>query len=324
MRVFVAGATGVIGRSLVPRLIDAGRVVTAMTRNLDQAERLASLGAEPVVCDIYDARGVEAAVRRAKPDVVVHQLTSLPRAIDPRKMGDQLAENDRIRVEGTRNLVRAAALAGVSRIVAQSVSFAYAPEGGPAKAEDARLWLDAPWPWRRTVEAVAELERQVSSTEGMEGVVLRYGYLYGPGTAFGADGSVAELVRGRKYPIAGGGSGVFSFVHVDDAARATVSALEHGQPGVYNVVDDEPALLREWLPVYAKALAAPKPRKVPSFLARIAVGRYGLYLMTEQRGALNAKAKRELGWSPNFATWRTGFLEAVLGNASSGLRRTSE
>jgi nucleoside-diphosphate-sugar epimerase len=277
-----------------------------MTRNPGRAKRLAFLGAEPVVCDIYDARGVEEAVSRAKPDVVVHELTSLPKAIDPRRIEKQLAENDRIRVEGTRNLVRAAALAGASRIVAQSISFVYAPEGGPVKGEDALLWLGAPWPWRRTVEALAELERQVSSVEGVEGVVLRYGYLYGPGTAFAADGAIADLVRSRKYPIAGKGSGVFSFVHVDDAASATALALGHGQPGIYNIVDDEPALLRDWLPVYAKALAAPAPRRVPSFLARLAAGRYGLYLMTEQRGASNAKAKRELGWSPRFATWRTG------------------
>lgn len=311
MRVFVAGATGVIGRSLVPRLIDAGHVVTAMTRNLDRADWLAALGAEPVACDVYDASGLEEAVRRAKPDVVVHQLTSLPKAIDPRKIEDQLAENDRIRVEGTRNLVRAAALAGASRIVAQSVSFAYAPAGGPVKGEDAPLWLDAPWPWRRTVEAVAEMEGQVLSAQGVEGVILRYGYLYGPGTAYAADGSVADLVRGRQFPIAGGGSGVFSFVYVDDAASATASALEHGQPGVYNVVDDEPAPLRDWLPVYAKAFGAPEPKKVPSFLARLAVGKYGLYVMTGQRGASNAKAKRELGWSPTLATWRTGFREAL-------------
>jgi nucleoside-diphosphate-sugar epimerase len=318
MRVFVAGATGVIGRALVPRLIEAGHGVTAMTRNPGRAQRLASLGAEPVAVDVYDASGVEEAVKRARPDVVVHQLTSLPKAIDPRKIEAQLAENDRIRVEGTRNLVRAAALAGASRIVAQSISFAYAPEGGPVKGEEAPLWLDAPWPWRRTVEAVDELERQVSSAEGVEGVILRYGYLYGPGTAFAADGAVADLVRSRKYPIAGGGSGVFSLAHVDDAASATLSALEHGQPGIYNVVDDEPAPLRDWLPVYAKALGAPEPRRVPSFLARLAAGRYGLYVMTEQRGASNAKAKSGLDWSPAFSTWRTGFRDDLTPSGGTG------
>ena len=291
MRVFVAGATGVIGQRLVPRLIEAGHTVIAMTRNLKRAE------------------GLEEAVRKAKPDVVIHQLTALPKAIDPRKMEKQLAPNDRIRTEGTRNLVRAAALAGAHRIVAQSVSFVYTPEGGPVKDEDAPLWLEAPWPWRRSVEAVAELERQVRSAEGMQGVVLRCGYFYGPGMAYAEDGSVADLVRARQLPVGGRGSGVFSFVHVDDAASATILALEHGQSGIYNVADDEPALLREWLPVYAKVLNAPTPRRVPGFRARLVVGRYGVYYLTEQRGASNAKAKRELGWSPAFPTWRTGFTE---------------
>ncbi len=310
MRVFVAGASGVIGQRLVPRLVEAGHTVTAMTRNLDRAKGLAALGADLVECDVYDAKGLEEALRKAKPDVVIHQLTALPKAIDPRKMEKQLAPNDRIRTEGTRNLVRAAVLAGTRRIVAQSVSFVYTPEGGPVKDEDAPLWLDAPWPWRRSVEAVAELERQVRSAEGVEGVVLRYGYFYGPGTAYAEDGSVADLVRARQLPVGGRGSGVFSFVHVGDAASATILALEHGQPGIYNVVDDEPAPLRGWLPVYAKALHAPAPRKVPAFLARLAVGRYGVYYMTEQRGASNAKAKKALGWTPAFPTWRTGFTAA--------------
>ena len=311
MKVFLAGATGVIGRSLVPRLIGAGHTVTAMTRDVNRAKQLASQGAAPVVCDVYDSGRVEAAVARAKADAVIHQLTSLPKAIDPRRIERQLADNDRIRTEGTRNLVRAATLAGVGRIIAQSVSFAYAPEGGRVKSEDAPLWLGAPRPWRRTVEALAELERQVRSNEGVQGVILRYGYFYGTGSAFAADGAIADLVRRHRYPVAGGGSGVFSFVHINDAASATVSALEYGEPGTYNIVDDEPAMLRDWLPVYAEALGAPKPRKVPSFVARLAAGRYGLYLMTEQRGASNARAKKELAWAPSFATWRAGFGEAL-------------
>ena len=262
-----------------------------MTRNLKRAE------------------GLEEAVRKAKPDVVdpsAHRATQGHRSAEDGKT----ARPERpIHTEGTRNLVRAAALAGAHRIVAQSVSFVYTPEGGPVKDEDAPLWLEAPWPWRRSVEAVAELERQVRSAEGMQGVVLRYGYFYGPGMAYAEDGSVADLVRARQLPVGGRGSGVFSFVHVDDAASATLLALEHGQSGIYNVADDEPALLREWLPVYAKVLNAPTPRKVPVFLARLVVGRYGVYYLTEQRGASNAKAKRELGWSPAFPTWRTGFTE---------------
>ncbi len=259
-----------------------------------------------MVCDVYDAEGLAAVVRAAAPEVVVHQLTALPPAIDPRRIEDHLAANDRIRTEGTRNLVRAAVKAGARRIVTQSIAFAYAPEGGPVKSEDAALWLDAPWPWRRTVQAVAELERRVTGT-GVDGVVLRYGYFYGPGSAYAGDGSAAALVRRRQMPIAGRGTGVFSFVHVDDAVSATVAAVEGGRPGIYNVVDDEPAALRDWLPVYAEALGAPRPRKVFAFLARLAVGRYGLYYMTEQRGAANGGAREEFGWAPRWSTWRTGF-----------------
>ena len=307
MKIFVAGATGAIGRPLVPSLIESGHVVTAMTRHRDRADRLAALGAEPVVCDVYDAQGIEAAMRAAAPDVVVHQLTALPAAIDPRRIDTQLAANDRIRTEGTRNLVRAAVKAGARRIVAQSISFAYAPRGGPVKSEDAPLFLDAPRPWRRTAEAVAELERRVTGADGVDGVVLRYGYFYGPGTAYAADGSAAAMVRRRQLPIAGRGTGVFSFIHLDDAVSATVAAVESGRPGIYNVVDDEPAKLRDWLPVYAQALGAPRPRKVFAFLARLMVGRYGLYYMTQQRGAANAKIKAELGWRPRWTSWRTGF-----------------
>ncbi len=318
MKVFVAGATGVIGRSLLPRLIEAGHFVTAMTRSSAGAESLASLGTDPVLCDVYDSSRVTDVVRQAQPDVLVHELTSLPKAIDPRKIETQLAENDRIRVEGTRNLIRAATMSGAKRIVAQSIAFAYAPEGGPVKEEDDPLWLDAPWPWRRTIEAVAELERQVQSNQGTEGVVLRYGSIYGPGTAYAAeDGAIAHLVRKRQFPIAGSGSGVFSFVHVDDAASATVSALEKGRPGVYNVVDDEPTPIRDWLPDYAEALGASRPRKVPRILARALAGGYGLYLMTEQRGASNAKAKNQLDWVPEFATWREGFRVALSSETST-------
>jgi 2-alkyl-3-oxoalkanoate reductase len=306
MRVFVAGATGVIGRPLVAALLAAGHEVTGMTRSRAAAEQLASKGAEPVVSDAYDAEAVREAVVKAEPQVVVHQLTALPRAIDPRRIGEQLADNDRLRVQGTRNLLRAAVLAGAGRLVAQSIAFAYAPVGGPVKGEDAPLWLDAFEPWRRSVRAIADLEHQVTTTPGIEGVVLRYGNLYGPATAYAADGAVADLVRARRYPIAGKGAGVYSFVHLDDAVAATVAALD-AQPVIYNVVDDEPAPLSEWLPAYAQALAAPPPRRVPVWLARLMAGRYGAHLMTEQRGASNAKAKQTLGWAPTYPSWRTGF-----------------
>lgn len=310
MRVFVAGATGVIGGALLPRLIDAGHAVTGMTRDPDKAQELAELGAEPVVCDVYDAEALQEAIREASPEVVVHQLTALPDAIDPRRFAEQLAATDRIRVEGTRNLVLAAQQAGARRMVAQSVAFMYEPEGGPVKSEDDPLWLDPPRQARGTIEAIASLEQQVTLADRIEGVVLRYGYFYGPGSAYAADGSVAEMVRARRFPIAGGGTGVFSFIHVDDAAAATVAALERGRPGIYNIVDDQPQRLCDWLPDYAAALGAPPPRRVPGFLARVLAGRYGHYMMTRLRGASNERAKAELGWSPRFATLQDGLGSA--------------
>jgi nucleoside-diphosphate-sugar epimerase len=315
MRIFVAGATGVIGRALLPRLLEAGHKVTGMTRDPERARRLADGGIEPATCDVYDADGLRKALRAASPEVVIHQLTALPDAIDPRRIKQQLAENDRIRVEGTRNLIHAAQQAGARRIVAQSIAFAYAPTGGPVKSEDDPLWLDPPAEWRRTAEAVASLEQQVASAAGMEGIVLRYGYFYGPGSAYDVDGSMADVVRARGLPVAGGGRGVFSFIHVDDAAAATVAAVEKGRPGVYNVVDDEPQRLCDWLPAYAAAIGAPKPRRIPGFLARLLAGRYGHYLMTRQRGASNARARRELGWSPRFPSLQAGLAARRVNGA---------
>jgi nucleoside-diphosphate-sugar epimerase len=306
MRVFVAGATGVIGRSLLPQLLAQGHEVTGMTRDAGKARRLRDLGVEPVVCDVYDERGLQRALRGAAPEVVVHQLTALPQAIDPRRVEQLLAENDRIRVEGTRNLVAAARHAGARRMVAQSIAFAYAPDGHDVKREDDPLWLDAPREMQRTVAAVAALERQVTNAGGIEGVVLRYGYFYGPGSVYAPDGSAAATVRARQFPVAGKGEGVFSFIHVDDAAAATVIAVERGRPGIYNIVDDAPQALRHWLPHYAAAIGAPPPRRIPAFLARLAAGRYGHYLMTRQRGAGNERARRELGWSPRYPTMQDG------------------
>lgn len=318
MRILVAGATGVIGRRLAALLVEAGHEVTGTTRSSKKAEDLRTLGVEPVVCDVLDHRALREAVVAVRPEVVVHELTDLPKAINPRKMEEQLAANDRLRREGTRNLVEAALSAGARRMVAQSIAFVYAPRGGAVQAEEGPLYLDAPWPWRRTVEAARELERLVTETNGIEGVVLRYGNLYGPGTAYAPDGAIAELVRKRHLPIGGDGEGIFSFVHVDDAVRATVLALEQGVPGIYNIVDDEPAPMRQWLPAYAKALGAKPPWRVPKLLLRLLAGRYTVHLATEARGASNAKAKRELGWEPQYPSWRNGFAHVVEGKMEVG------
>lgn len=311
MRVFLAGATGVIGRRLLPRLLEAGHDVTAMTRREDRAAALREAGAMPAVCDVFDAEGLRAAVGAAQPEVVVHELTDLPQALDPRKTEKQLAGNDRIRTEGTRNLVAAAVAAGARRMVAQSIAFAYAPTGEGFKREDDPLWDDAPWPWSRSVAALRELDDAVTNTDGVEGLVLRYGFFYGPGSAYAPGGHYEREVRRRRFPVVGRGSGVFSFVHVDDAANATVAALDRAAPGIYNVVDDEPAPARDWLPAYAEAIGAKRPRRVPRFLARLLAGEYAVMLSTELRGASNERAKSELGWTPRYASWRQGFRDAA-------------
>jgi nucleoside-diphosphate-sugar epimerase len=311
VRVFVAGASGVIGRRLVPMLLERGHHVTGMTRSAEHAERLRVSGAEPAVCDVFDADDLRAKVGAASPEVVVHELTDLPAALNPRRVGEQLAGNNRVRDEGTRNLVAATLAAGGRRMVAQSIAFAYPHAGEGLKTESDPLFDDAPAPWSEMVAALHVLEDAVTKTDGLEGFVLRYGFFYGPGSAYDSNGYYAREVRRRRFPIVGRGGGVFSFIHVDDAAAATVAAVERGASGVYNVVDDEPAPLREWLPAYAEALGAKKPRRVPKWIARIAAGVYMTQLATELRGASNARAKAELGWEPRHPTWRQGFREAL-------------
>jgi nucleoside-diphosphate-sugar epimerase len=303
MRVFVAGATGAIGAPLVAQLLEAGHHVTAMTRSGPRAAQLEAAGAEPVVCDVFDAEGVRAAVAGAAPEVVVHQLTSLPPRLD---WGDVhvFDENNRVRTEGTRNLVDAALATGARRVVAQSIAFGYAPVGGPVKDEDAALFTDAPPPLGGVVAALVEHERRVIGTAGIDGLVLRYGLLYGPGTWYDRRGSTATDIVAGRVPLVEGATGMYSWLHVDDAASAAVAALERGAPGIYNVVDDEPAPQPEWLPVLARALGADPPAAAdvpPSPEA----------LDMSLRGASNAKAKRELGWRPRYASWREGFAASL-------------
>jgi nucleoside-diphosphate-sugar epimerase len=308
MRVFVAGATGAIGRPLVPKLLEAGHEVTGMTRSEESAAQLRERGAEAVVCDVFDEEGVREALGAASPEAVVHQLTALPDRFDLRDDTTYHGTN-RLRTEGTRILLDAAGDANARRFVAQSIAFAYEPTGDRVKDEDAPLMLGAEGHFAEGVEAVDQLERAVTRAESLEGLVLRYGFFYGPSTYYAPDGSSAEDVRRRRLPIVGRGEGVFSFVHVDDAADATVAALERGAPGVYNVVDDEPAPMREWLPLYAEALRAKPPRRVPKLLARLVAGNEAVAFATTLRGASNAKAKRELGWEPRHPSWRQGFRE---------------
>ena len=310
MKVFVAGATGNIGRHLVPKLLEAGHDVTGMTRSEERAVRLRETGASAVVCDAFDAEGVRRAVAESAAQVVVHELTALPEVLDFRK--PELWEpTHRLRREGTRFLIDAALAAGSRRMVAQSIAFAFAPTGDWVKDEEAPLAVDQPGLPGEIASAIAEMEDAVTGTEGVDGLVLRYGQFYGPDTYYARDGASAKQVRKGQFPIVGGGDAVFSFVHIDDAADATVAAVERGAPGIYNVVDDEPAAVREWLPVYAEALGAKPPRKVPRWLARLVAGKAAAQAATTLRGASNAKAKRELGWQPRHPSWREGFREAL-------------
>jgi 2-alkyl-3-oxoalkanoate reductase len=305
VRVFVAGGSGAIGRRLIPMLIEAGHETTAMTRSEGNAEAIRATGALTAVVDVYDTEALAEAMREARPDAVVHQLTALPHRFDPRKKDIYDATN-RLRTEGTRNLLAAAREAGAQRFVCQSIAFAYAPGGESAKDEEAPLALDAPEPFGIAVRAVKEMEDAVL---GAGGIVLRYGWFYGPGTFYGEGGSSEADVRRRRFPVVGRGEGVFSFIHVDDAASATVVALERDGPAVFNVVDDDPAPMRDWLPAYAEAIGAKPPRRVPVWLAKLLAGGM-VAAMAALPGATNARAKERLGWRPRWASWRQGFSGA--------------
>lgn len=309
MRVFVAGATGAIGRPLVDQLVEAGHDVTGITRSPERAQQLEKAGARAIVCDALLAEPLVRAVAEARPAVVVHQLTALPERFEPRKR-DLYEATNQVRTVGTRNLLDAARLAGAPRFVCQSIAFAYEPVGAPVKDEGDPLFSDAPEPFGPSVKVVEQMERAVRDADGIEGVILRYGWFYGPRTYFATDGSTAADVRRRRYPIVGDGGGLFSFIHVEDAAAATVAALERGDPGIYNIVDDEPTPMREWLTLYAETLGAKPPRRVPRWLARILAGKMVARMSTDLRGASNAKARRELRWRPIWPTWREGFRHA--------------
>lgn len=312
MKLFVAGATGAVGRRLVPLLVAQGHEVTGMTRSSSKAEQLRALGAQPVVADGLDEAAVRGAVERAEPEIVIHQMTALAGARSSRGFDREFALTNRLRTEGTDHLLAASRRVGVRRFVAQSYgNWNYERVGTEPKREEDPLDPDPPRNQRRSLAAIRYLEDAVLTAEGMEGLALRYGNLYGPGTGFATDGDLAELVRKRRLPIIGDGAGVWSFVHIDDAATAALAAAERGEGGVYNVVDDEPARVSVWLPEYARALGAKPPRLVPAWLGRIAAGDVGVSMMTRIRGASNVRAKRELGWEPQYRSWREGFRSGL-------------
>jgi nucleoside-diphosphate-sugar epimerase len=311
MRVFVAGATGAIGKQLVPRLVSAGHEVHGMTRSESKQAMLDELGAVPVVADALDPDQVAKAVGTARPDVIVHQLTAIPARLNLRHFDRDFALTNRLRTEGTDHLLSAGHAVGVRRFVAQSNgAVPYARNGGPVKSEEDPLDPTPPREMREGWAAIRHLEEAVLGADWTEGIVLRYGGFYGPGTSLAPGAEQVELVRRRKLPLVGDGGGVWSFIHIADAAEATVAAIEHGSRGVYNVVDDDPAPVAEWLPALAAELGAKKPMRVPRFIGRLFAGEYGVVMMTELRGASNAKAKRELGWRPAHPSWRQGLTAA--------------
>jgi nucleoside-diphosphate-sugar epimerase len=295
---------------LVRQLLGAGHQVTGMTRRAERAAEISESGAECVVCDVFDVGALNRSVAEARPDVVVHELTSLPPRIDPRR-ADTYPATNRLRTEGTANLIAAARAAEVKRMVSQSIAFIYAPVGPRVVDETAPVAAGTPGHLGTGIDATLDGERQVLELEDIDGLVLRYGYFYGPGTSFAPDGSMAEDVRKRRFPIVGSGEGRLSFVQIDDAAAATVAACERGEPGIYNVCDEEPAPMREWIPVYAEAIGAKRPFRVPRWVVRLVAGKTIALMTTEIRGASNAKAKRELGWEPRYPSWRQGFAEAL-------------
>jgi 2-alkyl-3-oxoalkanoate reductase len=311
MRIFVAGATGAVGRRLVPRLAHAGHSVVGLTRSSGKAAFLRNLGAEPVVADALDSNAIEAVIVSARPDVIVHELTDLKGASDLRKFDRTFASSNRLRRQGTDSLLRAARAAGVKRFVAQSFGgWPYARTGGPIKSEQDPLDPEPPRELGPTFDAIKYLERVVTNASELDGVVLRYGAFYGPDTGL-FDGAFVEQLRHRRVPLIGSGNGWWSFVHIEDAAEATAIAVERGNPGIYNIVDDEPAPVREWLPALAEMLGAKPPFRVPEWLARMIAGEHMVVMMTQCRAGSNAKAKRDLGWRPAHPSWRGGFAETI-------------
>jgi nucleoside-diphosphate-sugar epimerase len=303
VRVLVAGATGVIGRQLIPMLAAGGHQVVAMARH-HRAELITTCDMELVTADALDPSAVSAAVRAAAPDAVVNLLTAIPAGLNPKHMADQFLLTNRLRTEGTRSLLTAAAANGVRRVIAEGLAYAYDPDApGPAD-EDQPLWRHPPRQFAPVLDALVEHEKR---TRDAGGLVLRMGHLYGPGTIYAPDGYIVQQVRARKVPLVRRGNSVFSFTHVEDAATAVVAALDHESSEVLNVVDDAPAPITDWLPAFAALLGAPQPRRLPRLLVRLAAGDWGLAFLAGLRGADNTRARETLNWRPRFPNWRQGF-----------------
>ncbi len=312
MKVLVAGAAGAMGKQLLPRLAADGHEVVGMTRSAGKAGLVRELGAEPVIADPLDAEQVARVVAETEPEAIIHELTALSGSLSLRNVDRDFELTNRLRTEATDHLLSAGRAVGVRRFIAQSYAgWNYARSGGPVKSEEDPLDPEPVASMRSTLAAIRHLEDAVTGADWTVGIVLRYGGFYGPGTSLAPGGENAEMIRHGKFPVIGDGAGVWSFVHIADAAEATVAALERGRPGIYNVVDDDPAPVREWLPTVASALGAKPPRHVPRWAGRLLAGQAVAVMMTEVRGASNEKAKRDLGWRPHHPSWRQGIAEAA-------------
>ena len=312
MKVFVTGGTGAIGQFLLPLLVENKHEVVALTRSSSKAGKLDELGVTPVIADPFDKQALTAAVRRAEAEVIIHQLTALSSAGNFRKFDQEFALTNRFRTEVTDTLLAAARTIGTRRFIAQSYcGWPYAKKGGPVKTEEDPLDPKPPESFTKTLAAIRSLEDKLRNTTFLEGIALRYGNFYGPGTAIGKGGVIVKMVKKRRFPIIGGGGGIWSFIHVMDAARATIAAISRGSAGVYNIADDEPAKVATWLPVLAKEVGAKPPHKIPYWLGELMIGKAGVMMMTQVRGCSNAKAKRELNWTPIYPSWRIGFADGL-------------
>jgi nucleoside-diphosphate-sugar epimerase len=312
MKIFLAGASGALGRRLVPLLIGRGHGVTGTTRSGKKAAEIRGMGAEAVVLDALDRAAVRRAVTAARPEVVVHELTALAEMRSLRNFDDALAATNRLRTEGLDYLLEAARESGARRFVAQSYSgWPNERTGAPVKTEEDPLDANPPQSMSKTIAAIRRLEATVNGATDLDGVVLRYGAFYGPGTGIGAGGAMLEAVLKRQFPVVGGGTGIWSFIHIDDAASATAAAIEGGPGGIYNIVDDKPAPVAVWLPELARAAGAPGPYRLPRWIGRLMIGDAGISMMTEVRGSSNAKAKRVWNWQPRYASWRDGFRNGL-------------
>ncbi|MFI9151572.1 NAD-dependent epimerase/dehydratase family protein [Streptomyces sp. NPDC053367] len=313
MKIFIAGASGAIGGHLVPQLVARGHDVVGTTRSAARTGALRALGAEPVVVDALDPDSVADAVAKAEPEVIVHQLTALGGPMDFRNLKRMAADTNRLRTEGTDHLLAAARAVGVRRFVAQSNAMWMERGRGPVADESRPLEPHPPADGAEAVATLRHLESAVTGITWADGIALRYGGFYGPGTGLSREpGAVmAEQIRGRRFPVVGGGTGVWSLVHIADAASATVAAVERGRAGIYHVADDDPAPVAEWLPELARLLGARRPRRVPAWLVRVIAGPAAVDMMTRAPGISSEKAKRELGWTPRYPSWRTGFAEGL-------------